>query len=486
MAFQSATRRATLRNVNVDVSRALEPWLKQVGPGAAMAALAQLDPQAAVFVVDADRDVVFWSEGAERLLGIPAQEALGQSCLSSQRCATCLAGCDLERRGTLEGVPLEVFHADGHPLKLRKFAQAFHGPDGAFLGGVERLVLEESAALDPPSALAHDDVVDFHGIVTRDPAMRAVFQAVHNVAETLSPVLVRGESGSGKELVARAVHAESPRADGPFVAVNCAALSPTLLESELFGHVKGAFTGAVKDRVGLFRQADGGTLFLDEVAELPLDLQAKLLRVLEEQRITPVGGTQSVQVDVRIVSATHRSLRAEVNAKRFRQDLMYRLRVVPLFIPPLRDRPGDVELLLWRLIDRQNERGPRRIQRVAPDAMRALLDHRWPGNVRELRNVVQYAAAVGRGRELLLSELPPEFRGEGPAVSATGTFPGAAAPAPEVDEAQQIQRALQQAGGKLGEAAKLLGMSRATFWRKRKKLGLAFSGGLSEAPSPGS
>jgi len=139
MAFQSATRRATLRNVNVDVSRALEPWLKQVGPGAAMAALAQLDPQAAVFVVDADRDVVFWSEGAERLLGIPAQEALGQSCLSSQRCATCLAGCDLERRGTLEGVPLEVFHADGHPLKLRKFAQAFHGPDGAFLGGGMRI-----------------------------------------------------------------------------------------------------------------------------------------------------------------------------------------------------------------------------------------------------------------------------------------------------------------------------------------------------------
>ena len=309
-----------------------------------------------------------------------------------------------------------------------------------------------------------EEVVEFHGLVTRDPGLKAVFQTIRNVAETEVAVLVRGESGSGKELVARAVHEESPRRGGAFVAVNCAALSPSLLESELFGHIRGAFTGAVRDRDGLFRQAHGGTLFLDEVAELPLDVQAKLLRVLEEQVVTPVGSGKTVRVDVRLISATHRSLRAEVEAGRFRQDLMFRLRVVPLFLPALRERRSDVELLLWRFLDAQSRTGPRQVTSIAPEAMRALLDHDWPGNVRELRNVVHYAAAVGRGPELLLEELPPEFRGVGPKVTVPGSQP--------VDEAAQVKRALETTGGNVGEAAKLLGVSRATFWRRRKSLGL--------------
>ena len=460
----------------------LEAWLSAIGPAEVARALAALDPQAAVFAVNAEREVVLWSPGAARLLGVSAAEALGRSCLRAQRCARCLAGCDLSDLPALADEGVEVFHASGRRLSLRKSGHAFRDAEGRFLGGIERLV--PAASQDEPGRpppLRSDDVVEFHGVLTRDPALQRVFQAVRNVAETLSPVLVRGESGAGKELVARAVHAESPRREGPFVPVNCAALSPALLESELFGHVRGAFTGAVKDRVGLFRQADGGTLFLDEVAELPLDLQAKLLRVLEEQRVTPVGASEAVAVDVRIVSATHRSLRAEVEAKRFRQDLMFRLRVVPLFIPPLRERVGDVELLLWQGIERQNHQGPRRIERIAPEAMRALLDHAWPGNVRELRNVLQYAAAVGRGPELLLSELPPEFRGIGPpplqgqsGAVGTGTAPPPP-PGPSAsldDERERVRAALAQTGGKIGAAARLLGVSRATFWRRRRQLGV--------------
>lgn len=294
-----------------------------------------------------------------------------------------------------------------------------------------------------------------------DPRMHQAFQILRNVAETDAAVVVRGESGTGKELAARAVHAESHRSDGPFLAFNCAALSPALLESELFGHVRGAFTGAVRDRKGLFERAHGGTLFFDEVAELPLELQAKLLRVLQERSFVPVGGSALRRVDVRIVAATHTSLRAEVAAGRFREDLMYRLRVVPIFLPPLRERRVDIEILLRQFIEEHNHRGGRRIDRVSPEAMRALLDHGWRGNVRELINVVRYAFAVARGGELLLDELPPEFR--------EGSPPRPQAPHPADQEAARLRAALIQADGHVGRAAASLGMSRPTFWRKRKK-----------------
>jgi DNA-binding NtrC family response regulator len=237
------------------------------------------------------------------------------------------------------------------------------------------------------------------------------------------------------------------------------------LESELFGHVKGAFTGAIRDHAGLFKRANGGTLFLDEVAELPLELQAKLLRVLQEQNFIPVGGDTAIKVDVRIIAATHRSLREEVKAGRFREDLMYRLRVVPLFLPPLRERRLDVNLLLWHSIQQHNLNGPRRIESIAPEAMRRLLDYRWPGNVRELKNVIEYAFAVGRGNELSLEDLPPEFR-EPPAPASQAPISNRAK---KSDEAELIREALQLADGHLETAARHVGMSRATFWRKRKK-----------------
>jgi transcriptional regulator with PAS, ATPase and Fis domain len=309
-------------------------------------------------------------------------------------------------------------------------------------------------------------VVQFHGMWTQDPGMLRLFGIIEKVARTESRVLVRGETGSGKELVARAVHALSGRARGPFRAINCAALPANLLESELFGHVRGAFTGAVRDYPGHFRLAEGGTLFLDEVGEMPLDLQVKLLRVVETGTVIPVGGTQALPVDVRIVAATHRSLRAETAAGRFRADLMYRLRVVPVFLPPLRDRPGDVMLLAGRFLDELSRRGPRRIEHVSDDARRRLEAWSWPGNVRELRNVLEYAWVIGDGPTLLAADLPPELLEAAPRPAGADT---AATELP----AAAIHDALARALGRRARAAELLGVSRTTLWRRMRELGLA-------------
>lgn len=315
------------------------------------------------------------------------------------------------------------------------------------------------------------EVMEFHGMLSREPHMHRQFAIIRQVAATDSTVLVRGESGTGKELVARALHLASERRARAFLAVNCAALTPSLLESELFGHVRGAFTGATRDHPGVFERAHRGTLFLDEVAELPVDLQAKLLRVLESRSFTPVGGRDALSVDVRIVAATHRSLRDLVRQGRFREDLLYRLRVVPIFLPPLRERRRDIPLLLWHLIERHNRQGRRRIDSVPGRVMRRLLDHAWPGNVRELANVVEYAFAVGTASSLQLQDLPPEFReGEG-ATAVTGPSPGAMPRAPHgVGDAAGLAAVLREAGGHMGEAARRLGMSRTGFWRLRRRL----------------
>jgi two-component system, NtrC family, response regulator AtoC len=303
---------------------------------------------------------------------------------------------------------------------------------------------------------------EFHGLLTRDPAMERLFVLVERAARASSAILIRGETGTGKDLVARAIHQRSPRAGRPFQAVNCATLSPTLLESELFGHTRGAFTGAIRDHPGLFLLADGGTIFLDELGEMPLEIQAKLLRVLEEKTFVPVGGTKAIRVDVRLVSATHRALRTEVAAARFRADLFYRVRVVPLFLPPLRLRSDDVEPLLWWFIDQSNREGLRRIEGVSRVAMDALRSYSWPGNVRELRNVVEYASIVGEGPVFDLEDLTPEIRGE-PPPATDATEPGGSL----VDgERGRILAALARHRGRKGLAARDLGMSRSTLWRK--------------------
>ncbi len=306
---------------------------------------------------------------------------------------------------------------------------------------------------------------EFFGMVTASPVMLEFFERLKRVARTEASVLVRGETGTGKELVGRAIHQLSPREKGPFRAVNCALLAGELLASELFGHVRGAFTGAVRERQGLFALADGGTLFLDEVAEIPIDLQARLLRVLQEGRFVPVGGSDPIDVDVRVVSATHQALRREVEAGRFREDLMYRIRVVPLFLPRLAERDGDVEVLTWHFIDQFNRQGLRHVEDISEDALDALLAYGWPGNIRELRNVLEHAFAIGEGPVLTVDDLTPELRGEPPPIDRhvrTAVD----------DERERILAALRRTRGRKAEAAEMLGMSRSTLWRKMRELGV--------------
>lgn len=293
--------------------------------------------------------------------------------------------------------------------------------------------------------------------------MEALFERLRRVARTEASVLLRGETGTGKELAAHAIHALSGRAGRSFKAVNCATLTPELAASTLFGHVRGAFTGAVSDRRGLLTLGDGGTVFLDEVAELSLEIQARLLRVLQERNFVPVGGTEPKAVDIRLITATNKSLREEVEARSFREDLMYRIRVVPIFIPPLVERTGDVEALTWSFIDRYNAIGPRRVEAIDAEVFDMLMRYPWPGNVRELRNVIEYAFALGQGPVLDASEVPPELRGELP--------PGKKHPRdPEEAERQRIEGALRMADGSKSGAAELLGMSRTTLWRRMREL----------------
>ncbi|MHC4936480.1 MAG: sigma-54-dependent transcriptional regulator [Planctomycetota bacterium] len=342
-------------------------------------------------------------------------------------------------------------------------------------------------------------------IVGNTPPMRAVFEKVKMVAPTDSTVLIHGESGSGKELVARSFHAASHRADGLFVAVNCSAFTDSLLESELFGHTRGAFTGAVEDRKGLFATADGGTLFLDEVGDMSLSTQVKILRVLEERRVQPVGGDQEVPVDVRIIAATNKDLEEEVRAGRFREDLFYRLNVIPIDLPPLRDRTDDIPLLAGHFLARYARAMGKPVRAISEEAQVSLMEYSWPGNVRQLENVIQrhvalcsedtiesidlsgkegtiFARKGAEGPEVLGSSAPPTSGSA--SAGAPGPARGEADPfvIPEegivlddvMDELERsfLLQALERTDGNLTQAAKVLGMSYRSIRYKVKKLGV--------------
>jgi DNA-binding NtrC family response regulator len=315
------------------------------------------------------------------------------------------------------------------------------------------------------------------GLIGRSPAMERIFRLIENLEHSEATVLLTGESGTGKEVVAQAIHARSPRRGGPFVAVNCGALPGDLLESELFGHVRGAFTGAVRDRAGRFEVASGGTLFLDEVGDLPLPLQVKLLRVVQARTFERVGESVSRTTDARLIAATNADLARAVQQGRFREDLYYRLRVVPIVIPPLRDRREDIEPLATYLLARVGARQGRAL-RFSPDALRLLLEHSWPGNIRELENALEYAVAVCKGQTILPEDLPsgigPEATGEAAPsqvpVRTVSTAPEARASSAD---AEPIRRALEACRWRRDEAAQMLGISRTTLWRRMKELGLA-------------
>ena len=428
----------------------------------------------AVLVLDARLRVVAATSAASDLLGF--RVPLGET-------APKLLCGDAPKRPVAEAlaagrpiralVPRPGKRADPQLLKV----QAVPLGDGGGRAGRDGwlLLLENAGAPDS------EGPVHFHGMWTQDPAMKQMFRLLERVAAEDVTVLVRGETGAGKELVAAALHALSPRKSGPFRALNCAALPPSLLESELFGHVRGAFTGAVRDEPGQVQLAHRGTLFLDEVAELPLELQAKLLRFVETHTVLPVGARDPVPVDVRIVSATHRALRKEVEAGRFRADLMYRLRVIPVFLPPLRERRSDVRLLCEKLIEAMNVKSRRTIEKISPAALRALESYEWPGNVRELKNVVAYAYAVGDGPVLVPSDLPPEIVSPGTPLAPLGptvaTVPtGEEVASAQSPEARRILSVLERTAGNRDRAAQILGISRVTLWRRMRELGLSREG----------
>ena len=317
------------------------------------------------------------------------------------------------------------------------------------------------------------------GLIGRTPAMIELYKEIARVAPSRSTVLIVGESGTGKELVARAIHEHSERARGPFVAVNCGALTETLLEAELFGHVKGAFTGAVADRKGLWEEAEGGTLFLDEIGETSPAMQVKLLRALQSGEIRRVGSARSVRVDARVVAATNRDLEKEVSAGRFREDLYYRLSVVTLRVPPLRARRDDIQLLAENFLRRIETARARRL-RLSPPALALLVSYSWPGNVRELESAIEYAALRARGTEIMPEDLPPKLQADPARARFLSEHPSLAAiyaDLPTLDELERryLIHVLNEVGGNRMRAAEVLGIDRRTLYRMAERFGIKLS-----------
>ncbi len=321
------------------------------------------------------------------------------------------------------------------------------------------------------------DESDFHGIVGSSPAMQKVFDIIENAAQSNAPVIIYGESGTGKELVSRAIHEIGLRNDKPFIKVNCASLTESLLESELFGHVRGAFTGAYKDRVGRFEKADSGDLFLDEIGDLPLSTQIKLLRVLEEKVIERVGSSTPIKTDVRIISATNQNLPELVDQGKFRNDFFFRINVIPIFIPPLRERSEDIPLLVESFFRKLSLRSTKTIAGVHERTMELMMRYRWPGNIRELKGALEYAFVTCHSGPIYPNHLPETItknHPKAPPVKKSGIN------LQEIEK-QELLEALERAGGNQSQAAKLLGISRVTVWNRMKRFNIQARRGIISA-----
>ena len=374
-----------------------------------------------LFIVDTEGVIVFLNPAAERITGYTREEVLGQPCsvFESETCLACKESdgafsCGLFLKGRVNNRRCTVSRKDGSVVHLLKNASVLRDRHGQIIGGVETLT-DISEVVNKDREISHlkrelNQSYGYEGIIGDSAVMQEVYQLLAAAAESQAPVVLLGESGTGKELAARAIHRRSPRADGPFVGVNCAALNESLLESELFGHEKGAFTGAERSRQGRFEAAHGGTLFLDEIGDLPSAVQVKLLRVLQEGEIQRVGSNQTIKVDVRIVTATHRNLNALIAEGRFRQDLYYRINVVPISLPALRQRMEDIPLLAQTFIERNALRSGRPITGISQPALARLMAYSWPGNVRELINAIEYAFVTCSQGLIQPRHLPPPCR----------------------------------------------------------------------------
>jgi PAS domain S-box-containing protein len=423
-----------------------------------------------VFTLSTDMTLTSFNASAERITGYAAAEVLGRPCRMIFNSTGCDALCPIKetaRTGTpVTGVEMDIIAKDGTTVPVSVSAALLRDETGEVIGAVEtfrdlsrvRLLTEELKAK-----------YSFRNIIGKSHKMHEVYRLIRSVAGTNVTVLIQGETGTGKELVARAIHYESNRSDEPFVVVNCAALPETLLESELFGHVRGAFTGATSDRKGRFEIADGGTLFLDEIAEISQATQVKLLRVLETKEFERVGDSRTIGVDVRLICATNKNLKALVRDGVFREDLYYRINVVGIDLPPLKDRDEDIPMLVNHFIEKFNADTGKQVRAVSQEAMDILIDYSWPGNVREMENAIGHAFVHCRGEMILPRHLPGDIVETTPPIAETTLRTMASL---EDVEKNVIAETIKRCKGNRSEAARRLGIGRSSLWRKIRKYNL--------------
>lgn len=436
--------------------------------------------QDGLMIVDRTGTIRFVNPALARMTGYAPAELTGMPC-SSLNCDICEIArgpnrgswCVLFEEGAIPPHRCTLRRKDGTSVPVLKNAALLRDAEGVVLGAVETLTdLTEMNRRDLQIQAFTRELADqkgFQGILGVSARMQKVFDLLANAASSGAPVLILGESGTGKELAARAIHRLGPRRDKPFIKVNCAALNEALLESELFGHVRGAFTGAYRDREGRFEAAHGGDIFLDEIGDMPLSTQVKLLRVLEEKIIEKVGDQRPIRVDVRVISATNRDIVELAAEGRIRQDFFYRINVIPIRLPPLRKRIEDIPILAEHFLERLRKKSRRPVQGISAAALECLMNYSWPGNVRELKSAFEYAFISCQDVIIQPEHLPPEIaagkRKTSPSPPPKGTTR-------DVQKRQGLLEALQAAGGNQSEAARLLGVSRVTVWNRLKKYGI--------------
>ena len=431
-----------------------------------------------LMIIGTDGTVLSVNRAFERITGYLEKEVVGRSC-TVLHCDGCekmlnrdgLAWCALFENCQDVRCHCRLRTKDGRLVTVVKNAALLTDEEGRPVGAVETLTdMSEIDRLgEEVDRLARqiDETGDFHGIVGRSAVMQRVFDVIQRAAASHAPVIIFGESGTGKELVANAIHRIGPRHESPFIQLNCAALNEALLESELFGHIRGAFTGAYRHRTGRFEAADGGDLFLDEIGDMPLVLQVKLLRVLETGCFERVGDQLPVKVNVRTISATHHDLRQAIAEGRFRKDLFYRINVIPIHLPPLRERREDIPLLVESFLAGLRRRTGRTISGLTRQAMERFMDHGWPGNVRELKSVIEYAAIITDGAIIDLDHLPAMPITMPPTISSATSVN--AASSADRSERDALVEALRATGGNQTRAAALLGVTRTTVWHRIRK-----------------
>lgn len=423
-----------------------------------------------VFTIDSEKRITSFNRSAEIITGFKQQEAVGQYCFDIFRADLCEKNCALEQ--TLSSgdpqinLPARIISKNGDAKSIRLSTAILKNEAGDIIGAVEtfRDVSElEALRRRVDRCFMPEDIIGRH------PKINEIISFLPDIAESESAVIIEGPTGSGKELIARAIHQLSRRKKGPFIALNCAALPDGLLESELFGYTRGAFTGATANKPGRFQAAHTGTLFLDEISNTSLKFQADLLRVLEDGRVTSLGSNRSIAVDIRIVAASNAKLERLAQEGKFRQDLYYRLNVVKISLPALRERKPDIPLLVDHFIRQFNLRKERNIQGVSAEVLAFLMDYSFPGNVRELENIIEFAFITCKGPIIEILHLPMELiQKRNPAQAEL--------PEAERLEAEKIRALLQQHPNSRPDAARALGISRTTLWRKMKKYGIAETG----------